>query len=76
MKLKACNLLLLLLLLLVIVIIVKEVGRFRSKRERERLQAVDDVVVNRLRGTELRLCDELLSAERTFETLWPQRSLR
>ena len=41
----------------VIVIIVKEVGRFRSKREKERLQAVDDVVVNRLRGTELRLWD-------------------
>ena len=40
----------------VIVIIVKEVGRFRE-RERERLQAVDDVVVNRLRGTELRLWD-------------------
>ena len=39
----------------VIVIIVKEVGRLRSKRER--LQAVDDVVVNRLRGTELRLWD-------------------
>ena len=40
----------------VIVIIVKEVGRFRSKRER--LQAVDDVVVYRLRGTELRLWDK------------------
>ena len=39
----------------VIVIIVKEVGGFRSKRER--LQAVEDVVVNRLRGTELRLWD-------------------
>ena len=39
-------------------VIVKEVGRFRSKRERERLQAVDDVVVNRLRGTELRLWDK------------------
>ena len=36
---------------------MKEVGRFRSKRERERLQAVDDVVVNRLRGTEHRLWD-------------------
>ena len=40
----------------VIVIIVKEVGRFRSKRER--LQAVAVVVVNRLRGTELRLWDK------------------
>ena len=37
----------------VIIIIVKSDGLDR----RERLQTVDDVVVNRLRGTELRLWD-------------------